>query len=182
MKSLKRTGLMSLIVMVIVAVLTACDYVPADTMENNLKNSSDKIAANQSKLEKNQPAPEITYSLERQNQIDRSKIINDKNRLGYLYLLSDDGKVVDFVVIKGKVSSTKSYLVPDEQIVDDPYNASSTSLTVQAPDIDGSYGENQEAIYFFEADGQMGEWNGKYRYSTKPLKMTTQPVLLQEKK
>lgn len=180
MKNIKKVGLMLITIVISISIFVGCD-VPEQpvTVKDTLEKSNLSIAENQKRLETTQPAPKLSYSLERQNQIDRTKIINDKNRLGYLYLLSDDGKVVDFVVIKGKVSSTKSYLVPDETLA----NANiSDSAVIQAPDIDGSYGENQEAIYFFEADGQMGEWNGKYRYSTKPLKITTSVVLVQEKK
>jgi hypothetical protein len=163
-----------LLLLIIVSTLTGCAL--PRTVEDTLNDSNIAIADNQERLESNQPAPKLDFSLERDNQINRSKIINDKNRLGYLYLLSDDGKVVDFVVIKGKVSSTKSYLVPDETFIKHSYG----NLTIQAPDIDGSYGENQDAIYFFEPDGNMGEWNKGYRYSTKPLKMTTQPILIRE--
>jgi hypothetical protein len=49
---------------------------------------------------------------------------------------------------------------------------------VQAPDIDGSFGDNQDAIYFFEPDDSMHEWSGKYEYSEKPLKITTAMTLV----
>jgi hypothetical protein len=151
-------------------IFAGCEKDVGDT----LWESSKQLAENQSVLEANQPAPTMTYSLERQNQIERAKRINDPNKIGYVYELSVDGKVINYYVIKGKVSSTNSYLVPDEVVV------YSGGATVQAPDIDGSYGDNQNAIYFFDTDGSMHEWKGLYEYSESPLKITTALTLIKE--
>lgn len=160
------------------------------TMSKNLKNSSDKIAQNQSSLEKKQPAPQVDFSNERANLIRKVTTFNDPNKLGYIYLLSDTGVPIDFFVVKGKISNVSSYLVPDEQIVDDPYFKTSGvdgrvqsggGLVVQSPDIDGSYGSNGEGIFFYEPDGTYHEWNGRYFYSDKPYKMTQQPLFIKEK-
>src|SRR2546423_379222 len=71
---------------------------------------------NQAVLDNNQPAPRISHSLERDNLIKRINFLNNANQLGYVYLLSLDGKVVAVYTIKGKVSSINSYLTTSEQL------------------------------------------------------------------
>ena len=85
-------------------------------------------------------------------------------------------------VCKGKVSSVNSKLTTQEQIVDDPYGRSYDvgGKVVESPDLDGSYGSNGDAIFFFTTDGAYIEWPGVYHLSDFPLRLTTQPILLRE--
>jgi hypothetical protein len=57
-----------------------------------------------------------------------------------------------------------------------------TGYIVQAPDIDGSYGQNVEGIYFFTTEGAYVEWAGEYMYSSEPLRITTPLELVREVK
>jgi Tfp pilus assembly protein PilP len=93
--------LLLVVMLISVLMLAGCDFESTPTVADNLRDSNEKIAQNQQTLEEKQPAPTMTYSLERQNQIKRAQHINDPNRIGYLYELSDDGKVVNYYVIKG---------------------------------------------------------------------------------
>lgn len=171
--------------------LAACEDIqvsddPQPTLSENLVQNSDKIAKNQSLLEKTQPAPVINYSNERANLIKRATTFNDPNKVSYIYLITKAGTIVAFYTVKGKVSSLSSYLVSDEQIVNDPYfdtrgsegsTQSAGGIVVQAPDIDGSYGTNGGGIFFYTTDDTYVEWNGEYMLCDKPLKLTTQPIL-----
>lgn len=40
------------------------------------------------------------------------------------------------------------------------------------PDVDGSYGENDNGIFFFTVDGKYIEWTGEYLYSDIPFDVT----------
>jgi outer membrane murein-binding lipoprotein Lpp len=153
--------------------LVGCEESP---LSETLQQQNKVIAAHQSKLEANQPAPDIQFSNERANLIKRVTTFNDPNKVSYIYLISDTGVVMAFYTVKGKVSNLSSYLVPDQQIVDDPYNSESSQV-VQAPDIDGSYGTNGGGVFFYTTDGTYVEWNGLYMLADKPLKMATQPML-----
>lgn len=51
---------------------------------------------------------------------------------------------------------------------------------VEAPDIDGTYGENVSGIFFFTTDGAYVEWNGEYMMSDQPLQLTDKPALIRE--
>lgn len=185
------------VLLLVVGLFVGCDEVKeveasAPSLSDNLKSSSEKVASNQSKLEKAQPAPTIDYSNERANLIKRATTFNEKNKVSYIYLFTKAGTVAGFYTVKGKVSSVGSYLVPDEQIVEDPYFKNGGygegkwgtmgGVVIQAPDIDGSYGGNGEGIFFYTTDDTYVEWNGEYMLCDKPLKLSTQPILTREVK
>lgn len=178
MKKIISIGLL----MIMLLSLAGCGQVPEDParkLGNNLEKSQATIADNQKLLEQNQPAPKITFSNERANLIKRATTFNDPNKLSYIYLFTKAGTIAGFYSVKGKVSNLSSYLVPDQQIADRGY---SYSQVVQAPDIDGSYGTNGDGIFFYTAEGTYVEWNGEYMLVDQPLKVTQQPVLVQQAK
>lgn len=132
----------------------------------------------------NDVLPEINVSLERENLKRRAEFINQADRIGYLYLLSDSGQLIKEVQVLGKVSSLNSYLTPmeDIQIVRHEGDGSlsmETPVTTQAADIDGTWGENAAGIFWFDADGIYQEWSGMYFYSAERQSFTTQPVLVE---
>lgn len=43
-------------------------------------------------------------------------------------------------------------------------------------DVDGSYGENDNGIFFFTPDGKYIEWTGEYLYSDLPFEVSN-PVV-----
>jgi hypothetical protein len=130
---------------------------------------------NQSTLFKTQPLPSLDYSVERQNLIERMKRLNDRNLIGYIYLMSDTGQTVASYVTKGKVSSLTSYLTGGEILVDwkgrpcSDWATGSTCYAVESPDMDGSYGNNPDGIFFFTDTGAMVEWTGPYVWTDQPL-------------
>lgn len=138
---------------------------------------------NQARLLKVSPPPQLDKSLERENLVRRLDLLNDENKIFYIYLVSY-GKVMSEHVAKGKVSSVNSKLTTQEQIVRDPHAYSSSSgragKVVESPDLDGSYGTNGDAIFFFTTDGAYVEWAGEYMVSDFPLKLTTPPELVRE--
>ncbi len=134
------------------------------------------------------PIPQIETSLERANVAKRAEIFNKESKISYIYFVSF-GKVMAFYTVKGKVSSLRSYMVPQQKITskygnDCDYDKGICSgvegYIVDAPDIDGTYGENVEGIFFFTTDGAYVEWKGDYMMSDQPLKLTTQPELVRE--
>lgn len=124
------------------------------------------------------PPPELKYSLERENLKKRLLRFNDANKVSYIYLI-DFGKVMGFYTIKGKVSSVNSKLTTGEQIVDDSHGSwDSGGRVVESPQLDGSYGTNGDAIFFYTTEDIYCEWNGRYLLSDQPLKMSTPPELI----
>lgn len=171
----------------------ACGWFDTDCQENTdiskWKNTQKKeavaIEENQRRLLQNQPIPKIENSQERANLIRRLETFNTPDKISYIYLVNY-GKVMAFYTVKGKVSSVNSMLTTTEQVVDgegnqcDYGNTAGTCYVVASPDIDGSYGSNGDAIFFFTTEGAYVEWKGDYMLADQPLKLTTQPELVRE--
>ena len=151
------------------------------------------------KLSENQPTPtDIDYSLERYNLIRRTYWVNGQREkaialpcevekpLGYIVLLTDNGAIMGSFVVDGKVSSLNSYLTPDSEYYekDLAYRSDSSDTTPNVydfsnkwlADVDGSYGENDNGIFFFTPDGKYIEWTGTYLYSDIPFEVEN-PIL-----
>ncbi len=143
----------------------------------------------QEKVATNVPLPQITTSLERANVAKRAELFNKPEKISYIYLINY-GKVMSFFTVKGKVSSMQSYMTPTEKLLnadgatcsnwDD--GSSGSCYVVNAPDIDGTYGENVAGIFFFTTEGTYVEWKGDYMMSDQPLKLTTPPELVRNVK
>jgi hypothetical protein len=139
---------------------------------------------NANKLQENQPTPtDIDYSLERYNLMRRTYWVNGQREkanslpceiekpLGYIVLFSGNVVVGNFVV-DGKVSSLNSFLTPDSEY----YERNGSYNNNWLADVDGSYGENDNGIFFFTPDGKYIEWNGNYLYSDIPF-VVESPIL-----
>lgn len=144
-------------------------------------------------LSENQPTPtDIDYSLERYNLIRRAYWVNGQREkamslpcaitkpLGYIVLITESGAILGSFIVDGKVSSLNSFLTPDSEYYEK--NGGSTNGTVKnpwLPDVDGSYGSNDNGIFFFTPDGKYIEWTGTYLYSDIPFTVKD-PVLKTE--
>lgn len=130
------------------------------------------------------PIPQLDTSLERANVAKRAVLFSKSDKISYIYLVSY-GKVMAFYTVKGKVSSLRSYMAPMQKIVrpngnDNCSDISDNCMVVDAPDIDGTYGENVEGVFFFTTEGAYVEWKGDYMMSDQPLRLATQPELIRE--
>ena len=139
-------------------------------------------------LQANQPTPtDIDYSLERYNLIRRTYWVNGQREkanslpcemekpLGYIVLFTESGAVVGSFIVDGKVSSLNSFLTPDSEYYE--YSrGGSTAKNNWLADVDGSYGENDNGIFFFTPDGKYIEWTGTYLYSDIPM-IVDDPVI-----
>lgn len=175
---MKKKIIISILLGTMLLGATGCEYVEDGTSSD----VSSTISVG-SKLAENQPTPtDIDYSLERYNLIKRAYWVNgmrDKARslaspiadmpLGYIVLLTDNGGVVGKFVVDGKVSSLNSYLTPDSELYEcvTSYSCDNEWL----PDVDGSYGSNDNGIFFFTTDGKYVEWTGTYLYSDIPFEI-----------
>ena len=145
--------------------LTACDANQIDQL-----NTQD-VAMN---LAEKQPTPtDIEYSLSRYNLIRRvyyqagelEKAANLECPVskpkGYVYLFVEGVGCVRRDTVDGIVTSMQSYLTPDSECY------ATSGYAAWLADVDGTYGENTEGIFWFDQDGDYHEWSGLYEYSTK---------------
>lgn len=174
------------VVMICMACTTfvGCDYdAPVNGSKQDVNNTIN--AANT--IQANQPTPtDISYSLERYNLIRRAYWVNGQREkanalpcevekpLGYVILMSGNVVVGNFVV-DGKVSSLNSFLTPDSEYYE--YSGGSSYVRNDwLADVDGSYGSNDNGIFFFTPDGKYLEWTGTYLYSDIPFEVDS-PIL-----
>lgn len=163
------------LIIAFVMMLAGCgsDYTSSDVYRQNEATNT---------LTQNQPTPtDIDYSLERYNLIRRAYWVNGQREkanslvcavekpLGYIVLFTDNGSTVGRFLVDGKVSSLNSYLTPNA--VDEVYSSGATETTELA-DVDGSYGENDFGIFFFDVQGNYIEWTGTYLYTDIPMEIS----------
>lgn len=160
--------------------------IPSPAGNSALTEQNDQ-EANQAHLDTVLPPPKLDTSGERANLIKRLERLNTENMSGYVYLFTEQGTMIAFYPVKGKVSSLNSYLTGDQKPVADPHcvtagsDYSCPSVTIESPDYDGTYGKNADGIFFFTADTDTYvEWKGPYLFTDAPLKVAQQPIMVRE--
>lgn len=185
----KTVRVVSLLVVIVLALLalTGCSDIP--TAKGTKADVQAQITV-ANVLTGNQPTPtDINYSLERYNLIRRAYWVNGQREkanalacavekpLGYIVLFAGNTVVGNFIV-DGKVTSLNSFLSPDSEYYEYSYGEHRTYNKWLA-DVDGSYGENDNGIFFFTPDGKYVEWTGEYLYSDIPF-IVNSPVMRYE--
>ena len=171
---------------IVCCLFAGCDL---DTTETGSKADTTTTIENANELQTNQPTPnDIEYSLERYNLIRRAYWVNGMREkaialpceiekpLGYIVLFTEGGAVVGSFIVDGKVSSLNSFLTPDSEYYEKDIESYSQYHNKWLADVDGSYGENDNGIFFFTPAGQYIEWTGTYLYSDIPF-IVDDPVL-----
>lgn len=174
---------MKKMLVLIISFILLINLVGCEIPERQVKTTEQASKANEeaiNRLIKQDDLPEITRSLERENIKRRIEFINQPDRVGYLYLISDNGQLIEEIQVLGKVSSLNSYLTPMEEVSYGRVEGYGGQLYVaESADLDGTWGENQGGIFWFTIDGVYGEWSGLYRYSSERMTFTTQPLLIE---
>lgn len=187
---MKKTGrVISLIVGIVLALLTLTGCSDTPIAKDTKADVQTQIAV-ANVLAGNQSTPtDINYSLERYNLIRRAYWVNGQREkanalicaiekpLGYIVLFAGNTVVGNFIV-DGKVTSLNSFLSPDSEYYEYSYGEHRTYNKWLA-DVDGSYGENDNGIFFFTPDGKYVEWTGEYLYSDIPF-IVNSPVVRYE--
>ena len=168
---MKKIVMVVLIFTILVASLTACEATGSGQDIMSTQEVADNLAISQ-------PTPtDINFSLERYNLMRRAYWVNGQREkansiicevpkpFGYIILFAGNAPVSRFIV-DGKVSSLNSFLTPSAY---DEYVTQGGIKTIELSDIDGSYGENDDGIFFFTVDGNYVEWTGEYLYSDIPI-------------
>lgn len=124
------------------------------------------------------PIPKVSYFQEKRTIAKWAERWDKPNLPCFVYLISY-GTIIGYYVTDGKPASTRSYIMPEESYQKMTYGDIPTTSTLsyswqltQAPDIDGTYGDNNPGIRFFTAEGTAVEWAGNgasYIYSDAPL-------------
>lgn len=172
---MKKIICVLLVCILMLSMLCGCEVVPDAS-------ASDTIATMgiANRLQENQPTPtDIKYSLERYNLIRRAYWVNGEREkanalpcpvekpMGYIILLAGN-TILGKYTVDGKVSSLNSFLTPDSEYYEENHGDYKTYNEWLA-DVDGSYGENDDGIFFFTVDGYYMEHTGDYLYTDMPI-------------
>jgi hypothetical protein len=117
--------------------------------------------------------PDLSYFQERRTIAKWAKHWDRPSAACYVYLISY-GNIIGYYVSDGKPASTGSFLTPEYR-----REPGTSGGQQQLPDVDGTYGTNNQGIRFFTASGIAVEWAGSgasYIYSDVPLKLNV-PLL-----
>lgn len=128
---------------------------------------------NQQRLLKNQPLPDIDWSMERDNLIKLKKLQNDRTVNFFMYIFIEGvAEPIGYYQVN-KVSSVNSQLSNPEQIISGNTTAnnlpSSAVAVISSPSEDGSYGTNGDAVFGFTPEDICIETNMKFICATVPL-------------
>lgn len=128
---------------------------------------------NQQRLLTNQPLPDISWSMERDNLIKLKKLQNDRTVSFFMYVFIEGiSEPIGYYQVN-KVSSVNSQLSNPEQIISG--NSSTNNLptsavaVISSPSEDGSYGTNGDAVFGFTPEDICIETNMKFICATVPL-------------
>ena len=179
---MKKIVMVVLIFTILIASLTACEATGSGQDILSTQEVADSLAISQ-------PTPtDINFSLERYNLMRRAYWVNGQREkansiicevpkpFGYIILFAGNVPVSRFIV-DGKVSSLNSFLTPSTY---DEYVTQGGVKTIELSDVDGSYGENDNGIFFFTVDGNYVEWTGEYLYSDIPIEIDNPIVSYKE--
>ena len=179
---MKTIVMVVLIFTILVISLTACEVAGSGRDIVSTQEVADSLAISQ-------PTPtDINFSLERYNLMRRAYWVNGQREkansiicevpkpFGYIILFAGNAPVSRFIV-DGKVSSLNSFLTPSTY---DEYVTQGGVKTIELSDVDGSYGENDNGIFFFTVDGNYVEWTGEYLYSDIPIEIDNPIVSYKE--
>ena len=189
-KTWKIAAIMAVLVIMCLA-MTGCSSTDGTHPVEGTKEDSAAQKKVADTLASNQSTPtDINYSLERYNLIRRAYWVNGQREkanalvcaiekpLGYIVLFAGNAVVGRFVV-DGKVSSLNSYLTPDSEYYEVCYGGNYKAYNKWLADVDGTYGENDNGIFFFTTNGNYIEWTGEYMYSDIPFEVDS-PVVKYE--
>jgi hypothetical protein len=149
---------------VVALMLTGCiEQAPTNKTEQ-AKKAAD--AANSIKFNENAEIDNIKRRLE---------LTSNPGQLGFIILLNEMGQPVLYTSVKGKVTSGSKRLTQPDRASSSWGGGNNTVVRAAASD-EGTWGSSGEYIFFWTANDEYIQWNGKYMYSDKPFRLKTEPI------
>lgn len=175
----KKVALLGLFVFLVTTALMA-DSCDGTTTSQQQAQQQQNTSAND-RLHKAEPYPVLNDSQELHNQREWYLRLNDPNKVAYVYLFSQGKLVAEYQII-AKCSSTNSQYSTPSEVHYDQGTAGGGNIVVPAPQPDGSYGANENAVFCFlnDAHRTMIEFSEAWQYlwSETPLQLTTPPEIV----
>ena len=117
---------------------------------------------------------QFSENAEIENIKHRLELTADPGLLGFIVLFNEAGQPVLYSGVKGKVTSGGKRLTKTQHVS----GTFEHPAVTDAPSDEGTYGHSGEYIFFWTPAGEYRQWNGKYLYSDKPIRLTVQPLVV----
>lgn len=121
----------------------------------------------------------FTENAEIDNIKRRIELTANPGALGFIVLLNESGQPILYEGVRGKITSGSKRLTKPYQVLTfGNGNGGSTGLQVASPSDEGTWGASNEYIFYWNTTGEYRQWNGKYLYSDKPLRLRVEPLVV----
>jgi hypothetical protein len=134
---MKNSSKLLLVLFAVVTLFLTVSCEVSSTKQKSALLEQQHTEENQTNLNKLQPAPTITWSLERDNLIKRFKLQNDRSVMFYMYVFIEGiSQPIGYYQVN-KVSSVNSQLTNTEQIIKNSAYESGNYSVISSPAEDG---------------------------------------------
>ena len=124
---------------------------------------------------------QFTDNAEIENIKNRVELTSKPGLLGYVVLFNESGQPIMYEGVRGKITSGSKRLTAadrTQQIATNGNNGGQHSVVRQAPSDEGTYGSSNPYVFYWNTDGVYRQWSGHYLYSTQPMRLTIQPLVV----
>lgn len=121
---------------------------------------------------------QFSENAEIENIKRRLELTSNPGQIGFVLLMNEMGQPVLYTSVKGKVTSGSKRLTSPDAFKHVDCGETLCDSIVQAPSDEGTYGSSDPYSYFWTVDGQYIQWNGKYLYSDKPIRVRIEPLVI----
>lgn len=127
-----------------------------------------------------QAAQRITFTenAEIENIEKRLNLTSSPSLLGYVVLMNQAGQPVLYTSVKGKITSGGKRLTSPQRLVKGDRGEWRGEFVMQSPSDEGTWGRSAPYIFFWDTNGAYHQWNGKYLYSDKPIRLSIKPLVV----
>jgi hypothetical protein len=109
----------------------------------------------------------------------RLQLTADPGLVGFVVLLNEMGQPVMYTGVKGKITSGSKRLTrTDEYSCETARGGGYTCDFRPSASDEGTYGSSNPYIFFWTPEGQYVQWSGEYLYSDKPIRLSSDPLIV----
>lgn len=149
--------------------LSACEVATPVTSNKNDQAQKAAVAAESIQFSENAEIENIKRRLE---------LTSNPGQIGFVLLMNEMGQPVMYTSVKGKITSGSKRLTSPDAVKRIDCESYTCDTIVSAPSDEGTYGSSDPYTYFWTVDGQYIQWNGKYLYSDKPIRVRIEPLVI----
>lgn len=152
-----------LVLMLVSIILVGCDM-PVTGVELEQMEAKQAVAV-----------PDVSHYVERENISRRLEIFDNPAQVSWIYCLAENGQVVFYGSVIGKVTSSGKRLEPKMLTGAGEYGGSyiyyEGERTAERMQADGTFGSSDSYVFWFDSDGNYFQWGGNYFLTSIPIKI-----------